>query len=156
MPDNNLKKVLVSRRAKAASDNGDPSVRVDPAKSAELELVSTQMLKVILTSRDDADRTAIKAVADSATDGVLARDPANGQFEIIDEDELQAILDGNQGLPQLTRPADATLQPLRDYADNDKLSLVSAQALRTALHTDDDEPQTATSESAEFSPYDAN
>ena len=156
MSDDTTKKVLISRRVKVAQDDHGRSDWVDPVESAELELVSTQMLKVMLTSRDDADRQAIKEVADNATDGVLARDPANGEFAIIDEDELQAILDNNQDLPKLTRPADATLGPLRDYANDDQLSLVSAQALRKVLSDDDDdaeEPEMTPGESAGFNPY---
>jgi len=158
LADDTTKKVLVSRRVKVAQDDRGRSVWVDPVESAELELVSTQMLKVMLTSRDDADRQAIKEVADNATDGVLARDPANGEFEIIDEDELQAILDNNQGLPKLTRPADATLGPLRDYVNDDQLSLVSTQALRKVLSDDDDDaedPEMTPDESAGFNPYDS-
>jgi hypothetical protein len=101
--------------------------------SAELELVSTQMLKVMLTSRDDSDRRAIREAASTETEGVLVRNPASGRFEIIDDDELQAILDVNQGLPEISKPADATLEPLRDYADDGDLALVSTRALRKVL-----------------------
>ncbi len=159
MPDDKPKKVLVNRRAKVAPDDHGRSVWVDPVESAELELVSTQMLKVMLTSRNDSDRKAIEEVADKAVEGVLARDPVNGQFEIIDDDELQVILDENQGLPKLTRPADATLEPLHDYADDDQLSLVSTQALRKVLSDGDEEKEDSelsSAESAGFNPYDAN
>lgn len=154
MPDDTTKKVLVNRRANGAPDDRGRSVLVDPEESPELELVSTQMLKVMLTSRDDTDRKAIKEVADTAIDGVLARDPVNGHFEIIDDNDLQAILDNNQGLPKLTRPADATLEPLRDYANENRLSLVSTHALRKVLNDGDkDEPETAANKSAGFNPY---
>lgn len=159
MPDDTTKKVLDRRRAMVAQDDSGRSDGIDPVESAELELVSTQMLKVILTSRDDADRKAIKEVADTTIDGVLARDLVNGRFEIINDDELQAILDDNQGQPKLTRPIDATVNPLRDYANDDQLSLVSTQALRKVLNDSDDdteEPETAADESAGFNPYDAN
>ena len=158
MPEDTPKKVLVRRPPKIASDGHGRSVWVDPVDSAELELVSTQMLKVMLSSRDGVERKAIEDVADISVNGVLARDPVNGQFEIIEDDDLQAILDENQGLPKLTRPADATLEPIRDYVDNESLSLVSTQALRKVL--DDDDGQDAetppTMEPAGFNPYDAN
>jgi len=152
------KKVLVNRPAKVAADGRGQSVWVDPVISAELELVSTQMLKVMLTSRDDTDRLAIEEAADTALEGVLARDPANGQFEIIENEELQAILNENQDLPKLSRPADVTIAPLHDYADDDQLSLVSTQALRRVLNDDSDEQETepAENESRGFNPYDAN
>lgn len=159
MSDNAPKKVLVRRPQKIASDGHGRSVWVDPVESAELELVSTQMLKVMLSSRNESDRKAIEEAANTAVDGVLVRDTANGQFEIIDDDDLQAILDEVQGLPNISRPADATVEPIRDYVDNDNLSLVSTQALRKVLNDDDEgspEPETAQPESAGFNPYDAN
>lgn len=124
--------------------------------SAELELVSTQMLKVMLSSRDARERQAIEDAANGSGDGVLARNPQDGQFEIIDDDELQAILDVNQGLPKISKPADATLEPLKDYADDEQLSLVSTHALRKVLHGDADESANDADVSGEatgFDPY---
>ncbi len=128
--------VLIRRPGRIVSDSQGRSVWADPVETAELELVSTQMLKVMLTSRDESDRKSIAEAANSATEGVLARDPRNGAFQIIDNDDLQAILDDNQGLPELRRPADVTLEPLRDYAEEEHLSLVSTQALRKVLRDD--------------------
>lgn len=157
MSDDAPKKVLVKRPRKVTTDGNGRSVWVDPIESAELELVSTQMLKQMLSSRDESDRQAIEEAADCAADGVLARDPSNGQFEIIKEEDLQAILDDNQGLPKLTRPADATLEPLRDYADDNQLSLVSTQALRKVLGDDSkEEEKPAMAEPVGFNPYDSN
>lgn len=157
MSDHESKKVLVKRPARITTDGHGRSVWADPVESAELELVSTQMLKVMLSTRDDTDRKAIEAAARSSADGVLARHPESGRFEIIEDDELQAILDVNQGLPRISRPADATLEPLKDYADDDQLSLVSTQALRKVL--DDDSADSANDagtadEPAGFNPYD--
>jgi hypothetical protein len=157
MAENASRKVLVRRPPKIASDGHGRSVWVNPVESAELELVSTQMLKIMLSSRDDAERKAIEDAADTSVDGVLARDPANGQFEIIEDNDLQAILDENQGLPEMSQPADATLEPIRDYVDDDHLSLVSTQALRKVLSNDDSQDaETPSIELAGFNPYDAN
>jgi hypothetical protein len=159
MRDKSPHKVLVPRPGKIRSDGRGRSVWVDPVESAELELVSTQMLKQILTSRDASERNAIEKVADTAIDGVLARDTGNGQFEIIDDDDLRAILDANKELPKLDRPADVTLRPLRDYVDDERLSLVSTQALRKVLRRDDGdkhEPTISESEAGGFNPYDRN
>lgn len=158
MADNAPQKVLVPRPDKITSDGRGRSVWVDPIENAELELVSTQMLKQMLASRDASERAAIKQVADTAIEGVLARDPSNGQFEIIDDEDLKTILDENDGLPRMTRPADATLEPLKDYADDDRLSLVSTQALRRVLNDDDEEKESAPAkpESVGFNPYDSN
>lgn len=108
MSDRKSAKVMVQRRSKIAAD-GDGR--------AEVELVSTQMLKQILSSNDPENRKAIEEAAKSAGDGVLARNPATGYFEIIDDDELREILDSGQDLPKLSRPSDVTAQPLHDYAD---------------------------------------
>jgi carboxylesterase type B len=132
-------KVLVRRPARNTADSRRRSVGADPVESAKLELVSTQTLKHILASSNDQNRNAIADAADTATDGVLARDPATGFFEIIDDADLQTILDSNSDLPQLSRPVDVTLEPLRDYADNENLSLVTTLALRKVLSTDDNE-----------------
>jgi hypothetical protein len=159
MSDDGPKQVLVKRPSKVNVDDRGRSVWVDPVESAELELVSTQMLKVMLSSHDESDRKAIEKAADTAADGVLARNPSNGQFEIIDDDDLQTILDENQGLPKLTRPADATLEPLRDYVDDEELSLVSTQALRKVLLgdiKDQQEAEETDGKSAGFDPYDSN
>jgi hypothetical protein len=153
MSDNTSRKVLVQRPCRIRTDGHGRSVWADSVESAEFELVSTQTLKQILTSRDDTDRKAIASAANTSTSGVLARNPASGSFEIIDDDELQVILDSNKGLPRISRPADATLEPLRDYAAEDQLSLVSTQALRKVLNDDEsnDAPGTA---GGGFNPYD--
>ena len=157
MPATATKKVLVRRPSKIAADGHGRPDWIDPVESAQLELVSTQMLKAMLSSRDDADRKAIEEAADTSANGVLARDPVNGQFEIIEDNELQAILNDNQGLPEMSRPADATLEPIRDYVDDDHLSLVSTQALRKVLRNDaEQETDTAAKTPTGFNPYDAN
>ena len=135
-------RVLVRRPSRIKSDGQGRSVGAEPVESAELELVSTQMLKQILSSNDAENRKAVKEAAMTSREGVLARDPATGYFEIIENDELQAILDSGQDLPKLSRPSDVTLEPLHDYADDNQLSLVSTQALRRVL-VDDDEIQKA-------------
>ena len=135
-------RVLVRRPSRIKSDGQGRSVGAEPVESAELELVSTQMLKQILSSNDAENRKAVKEAAMTSREGVLARDPATGYFEIIEDDELQAILDSGQDLPKLSRPSDVTVEPLHDYADDDQLSLVSTQALRRVI-VDDDEIQKA-------------
>ena len=154
MSDNASRKVLVKRPSRIRTDGNGRSVWADPVESAELELVSTQMLKQILTSRDDTDRKAVESAAGTSADGILARHPASGRFEIIDDDELQAILDSNQGLPKVSRPADATLEPLHDYVEEDHLSLVSTQALRKVLTEDTDDNSVVVEAGAGFNPYD--
>ena len=141
MTDKKSARILVRRPSIRAADRGDDSVRADPAEGAELELVSTQMLMQILASSDKEDRKAVKDVASGGVEGVLARDLTTGYFEILDDDELQAILDENKQLPKLSRPSDVTLEPLHDYADSEHLSLVSTQVLRQVLGSEDEKDQ---------------
>ncbi len=130
-----------------------PRNRTD-ASANELELVSTQMLKQILSSNDVENQKAVGDAAKTTVDGVLARDPATGYFEIIDEDELQEIVESGQELPKLSRPADVTAEPLHDYADYQHLSLVSVQALRRVFDDDSDEtPEADEVDDGDFNPY---
>ena len=150
-------KVLVRRPSKIKTDRRGRSVWADPVESAKLELVSTQTLKQILSSSDQQNRKAIEEAANTATDGVLARDPATGYFEIIDDTDLQAILDTNSDLPKLTRPADVTLEPLHDYADDESMSLVTTMALRKVLAKGDDDSLAETEvDSSGTDPYNSN
>ncbi|RLA30793.1 MAG: hypothetical protein DRR11_12415 [Gammaproteobacteria bacterium] len=137
-------KVLVRRRTKIKTDSRGQFERADPVDNAELELVSTQTLKQILSSSDQRNRKAIEDAANTATDGVLARDPATGYFEIIDDADLQAILDTSSDLPKLTRPADVTVKPLHDYVDDECMSLVTTMALRKVLASSDDDSSAET------------
>lgn len=137
-------KVLVRRRTKIKTDSRGQSERADPVENAELELVSTQTLKQILSSSDQQNRKGIEDAANTATDGVLARDPATGYFEIIDDADLQAILDTSSDLPKLTRPADVTVKPLHDYVDDECMSLVTTMALRNVLARSDDDSSAET------------
>ena len=159
MSDDASRKVLVKRPTRITTDGHGRSVWADPVDSAELELVSTQMLKVMLTSRDQQDLDAIRAAAASAEDGVLVRNPEIGSFDIISNEELEAILETNDDLPEISRPADATLEPLKDYPDDEKLSLVSSQALRRVLDDEEeaentDEVEVLFDEGGGFNPYD--
>lgn len=144
--------VLVQRPVRA---DGDAA----PGKTAaanEVELVSTQMLKQILSSRDFENRRGVADAAKWEGEGVLARDPQTGFFVILDEDELKAIVESGQELPKLSRPSDITAAPLHDYADSEHLSLVSVQALRRVLDDDDtagEQAEPAEVDDKEFDPY---
>jgi hypothetical protein len=127
--------IKIRRPPKIRTDGQGRSVWADPIEAAdELELVSTQALRVILESNDVKARKAIETAASGVNEGVLARDPAAGTFEIIDDAELQDILDNTKDLPPIKRPADVTLVPLQQDS-GEELSLVSTQALRKLLGT---------------------
>lgn len=118
----------------------------------ELELVSTQMLKQILSSRDIENRKGVEEAAKAGTDGVLARDPVTGFYVIIGDEELKAIVDSGQPLPKLSKPSDVTATPLHDYADSQNLSLVSIQALRRVF-SDEAAESDPEDRDGDFDPY---
>lgn len=133
--------IKIRRPARIQSDGRGRSVWTDPVETSdELELVSTQALHLILKSNDRNARQAIEKAARSGNDGVLARNPASGTFEIIEDEDLQAILDSTRDLPPVTRPADVTLVPLKEDA-GPELSLVSTQALRKMLGQKEPQPE---------------
>ena len=102
MADRLDKTVRIVRRSKVTTDDRGRTVWTDPVDSAELELVTTTMLTHMLESDDEEQKQRIRDAA-SGKDGLLARDVEKNQFEIIDDDDLQAALaaDDNQWAAQL-------------------------------------------------------
>jgi len=124
-----------------------------PGRETELELVSTQMLKQILSSRNTSDAKAVEDAANTASEGVLARHATSGIYEIIDEEEFESLLGKCDELPELRRPADVTLRPLCDYAEKNHFSLVSSRALRRALGGDEESAADGEPGVAGFDPF---
>jgi hypothetical protein len=148
--------VRIRRPAKVTTDERGRTVWAEAVETAQLELVSTVMLHKILASSDDDTRSAIERIVSEQEEGVLARDPATGLFEIISDADLQAILKDNDSLPKIARPAQATLEPAHSKAadTDDELSLVSTQVLRKILHKET--PKTAPKKKDQgggFDPY---
>lgn len=139
MTDELKKTVKILRPPKIAKGEGGRSVWLDPVETANLELVSTAMLKQILSSDDQYQKQKIRDAADGK-DGVLAHNVAADSFEIIDDADLQAILDSNPKGVAAIKAVETVLEPLSSRADIDdeELSLVSTQALRVMLRTDGD------------------
>ncbi|MEQ9561996.1 MAG: hypothetical protein RLN69_05705 [Woeseiaceae bacterium] len=128
--------IRIRRPPRVRTDGQGRSVWDEPVDPAdELELVSTQALKIILESNDKIARQALADAANTGSNGVLARNPGSGSFEVIEDDELQKILDSTSDLPPISRPADVTLEPVNPDA-GEELSLVSTQALRKILGTE--------------------
>ena len=152
MSDEYTKTVRIPRPGKIHTDGRGRSVWTDPVETAEFELMSTTALKKVLDSDDDIAKKAIADAAASGGDGVLARDTATGLFEIVSDEDLQAILDDDFSLPKKTRPADVTLEPASDEP-SEELSLVSTQALRKILHQDDDDQLDDLEPDGGFDPY---
>ncbi|MEO1246584.1 MAG: hypothetical protein AAFX56_12975 [Pseudomonadota bacterium] len=161
MSDELFKTVRLVRRAKVETDERGRSVWSEPVQEAELELVSTQMLQQMLASDDDERRERLEEAA-SERDGVLARNTTTEQFEVIDDDDLEAALSVAAESTGPGRVADVIYEPVvddsSDTASTDELSLVSTQMLRQILGTEDD---TATAENKQetekpeggFDPY---
>ena len=124
-----MKRLLLERRHGLGKSEDD-----------ELELVSTQMLKQILSSRNRDEARAVKSASKTASEGVLVRH-RDGQYEIIDDEEFDEMIAGHDDFPRLDRPSDVTIRPLCDYADSGRFSVVSSRALRRALD-DDEDPRT--------------
>jgi hypothetical protein len=157
MGNENTIRVKVSRPSQG--EHADSGRRAEPQRTetVELELVSTQALNIMLTSSDAIEREAIEEVAKMNEQGVLARDPQGGNFEIIDDAELQAILDSNRDLPKTSQPAEISLVPAND-ADNAEFSLVSTLALRKVLQkpSDENKPSADIEPGGSFDPYNSN
>lgn len=137
MADEYIPTIRIRRPSKVTTDSRGRTVWADTIETAELELVSTGQLQKILASTDDDTRTAIESIVTGEHDGVLARDPATGLFEIISDADLQAILENNTDLPKTARPADVTLESASgNTGSTDELSLVSTQVLRKILKID--------------------
>ncbi|HNP64877.1 MAG TPA: hypothetical protein PKH39_13150 [Woeseiaceae bacterium] len=109
MADEADKTIRILRKPKAGDGNANRNVWSGPVESGEFELVSTMMLQKILTSDDNEARKRLETVAgfDVEGQGVLAHDPKNDRYEIV------------------------------DGAGNDDFSLVSTQMLQRILKGDD-------------------
>ena len=133
----------------------------DTVEEVELELVSTAELEAILESGDEGTQGAIRQALSGQQEGVLARDPATGLFQVISEDDLKSILDDNEGPPIRRRPADATLEPAGEEKESEELSLVSTQMLRKIIKPDEKpakpvqgvKPKATKDRSGGFDPY---
>ena len=139
MADDLKRTVRIVRRSKVSTDDRGRSVWTDPVETAELELVSTTMLKRVLTGDDEARKQQIREAA-KGKDGVLAHDPDHDRFEIIDDNDLQSAIEAQQSAGIETRSADVVLEPLKESsdADDEELSLVSTQMLRQMIGIEDD------------------
>ena len=135
--------IRIRRPARVTTDDRGRTVWRDTIETAELELVSTAELQKILASADDDTRSAIQSIIREEGDGVLARDPATGLFEIISDADLQAILESNDHLRKMRRPEEVPTQSAstKQQNEDEELSLVSTQVLRKILASDT--PETA-------------
>ncbi len=130
--------VVIRRPTKVGTDDRGQTVWAGPIEEAELDLMSSQDLKLALHAANDADRESIRAVAESGKDGVVARDRATGLYEIISEAELHELMDADMELSASIRRRESVPES-PDAAGKDGLSLVSTQALHRMLNSEDSE-----------------
>ncbi|MCB1845518.1 MAG: hypothetical protein KDI09_21290 [Halioglobus sp.] len=145
-------------RKKVTVDDRGRSVWAGTVETANLELVSTSILKKLLAD-DEQQRDAVTELAATNPNGYLAKDNATGMFRIIDDDDLQSLLDSNAAPEAFTRPADVVLEPVNPLLqDDEELALVSTQALRKILDIPDNKnkkasPSPVKDKAGGFDPY---
>ena len=150
-----LKRTIRIKKPRVETDERGRTVWADPVETTELELMSTTMLRKMIDSGDEARKQRLHEAAEQK-DGVLARDTGNGEFQIIDDDDLKAALKSADDPEAGT--ADVVMEQIPlGTGGEEELSLVSTQALRHMLdkdHTPDDEPEDAEiEENRNFDPY---
>ncbi len=124
-----------SEKRRVQMDDRGRSVWVGTIETAELEIVSTQMLKTLLDSADAGNRKQVEQLASRDDEGYLARNAATGHFQIIDDTDLQAILNQHKASAPAQAPQPDSMEESAQLseADDNELSLVSTQALRKIL-----------------------
>ena len=137
--DDELKQTVhLIRRGKVTTDDRGQTVWDGPVEEVELELVSTGTLKRVLDSSDAERRQRLADAAESG-DGILARNMANDEFEVIDDDDLEKALASASADSGPGRVADVVYERVDTSADetSEELSLVSTQMLRRMLGGDE-------------------
>ena len=148
--------VIIRRPTKVSIDDRGHNVWTAPIEETELELMSTQELKLALAAADDADRKAIQAMAESGKQGVLARNPATGGFDVVTDEELRELQrDKTVKLPRLF---DEDAVPDTGGDEAQEFSLVTTQMLKQLLGHEEPTGAGEEDEAADadkgFNPYD--
>lgn len=136
MSDDLKKTSRVVRKPKVKLDERGHSVWDDTVKTANLELVSTQMLEQLIESDDQLTKSHLREVS-QGEDGVLAHDAEKNRFEIISDEELQHILNGTEAEYKAGLAATVDEQPVDTATEEEELELVSTQMLRQILSPED-------------------
>jgi len=129
MQDDLKRTVRIVKDSRVGTDERGRTVWTGPVETAELELVSTVMLRKIIDSGDKAS---------AEKEGILARDASSDEFRIIDDEDLKAAIDSAAGAASHAPHADVVQEPvIRSTEQAEELSLVSTQALRFMLGQDE-------------------
>ncbi|MGI9238670.1 MAG: hypothetical protein ACR2QZ_14830 [Woeseiaceae bacterium] len=153
MSDDLKRTTRVVQKPKVRTDDRGRTVWDDTIKTANLELVSTQMLQQLIDSDDEATTNHLQEVS-KGKDGVLAHDADKGRFEIISDEELQHILDGTDAEYNAQKAASIEVPLAESVAENEEeLELVSTQMLRQILSPEDFSELDDDPEASGFDPY---
>jgi hypothetical protein len=154
MNDELKKTTRIVKRPKVKTDDRGRTVWDDTVKTANLELVSTQMLQQLIDDGDDATTNHLRKVAEGK-DGLLAHDAGRGRFEIISDEELQHILDGTDAEYRARKKAASIEEPTAEVVEEEEeLELVSTQMLRQILSPEDFSEDDDGAPGSGFDPYD--
>lgn len=154
MSDDLKKTQRIVPKSKVRTDDRGRTVWDDTIKTANLELVSTQMLNQLIEDADHATSSHLHEVS-KGQDGVLAHDAEQGRFEIISNEELEHILKGTDAEYNAKKAVLAEEPQADSVAEEEELELVSTQMLRQILSPDDfSELDGDDSAQSGFDPYD--
>lgn len=154
MNDDLKKTTRIVRNPKVKTDGRGRTVWADTVETANLELVSTQMLQQLIEDGDDATTNHLREVAEGK-DGLLAHDADKGRFEIISDEELQHILDGTDAEHNAKKKSARIKEPLAEAVEEqEELELVSTQMLRQILSPEDFSEDDGNASGSGFDPYD--
>jgi len=140
------------RSSKFATDDSGRGALVDTAETGTMELMSTQMLQMIIDTNDAKANDNLRKIAEGES-GLVARDVDKDRFEIISDDELQNILNGSDS--GVKTSGSLVDEVSVETLDNEgELDLVNTQMLRIALNLTDDEGALVEAPAdEEFDPY---
>lgn len=125
--------IRIVRKPKVVTDAVGGTVWVDDVKSVELELVSTQMLEVLMDADEDTVRLKLQDL-DATGNGVLARDVSKpgSDFEVVTGKELEQAL--------------AEQTSIHSLDDAQELQLVSTQMVQVLIDRPDMTPKQVSQE----------
>ncbi|MEM6638737.1 MAG: hypothetical protein AAF610_02450 [Pseudomonadota bacterium] len=113
---------------------------VDEVESAELELVSTQMLQVMILDDEKARRQQL-ADLKSSEDGLLAHNRRKDTFEVVPRKDYQSAMEQRSQPKPAAKPSPYVAKQVS--SDIDDQSLVSTQVIRKLLNKPQLSPQEA-------------
>jgi len=127
------------RSSRFVKDDGDHKVLVDTAETGTRQLMSAQMLQMVMDSGDVEANDNLRKIAEGES-GLIARDIDKNTFEVICDQDLQNILDGSDKNPGVKRYSSLVDEDLVEAVDGaDALDIVSTQMLRIAFKMEDDD-----------------